>query len=316
MPKVANDAVKNYLSSISDLYSYSTDIITSQGTINLKPYTSTTSNLLYNINIASDFALSIYILKTEFDSNVKSIVVDGATLTKSAYSEVDVNGTSYYKYSITSINPAKAADKHNVVIRYNDNTEKILNLSATDYLNDLLAKSSKDNEKILAVKILNYFASAYAYAGKTDSTECRAIRTIVDAYTEYDIIFGGLEKVDTVDVSALRHAIHSARLSLSASAKLRLTLNSGFTGKLTVTYLGETYTYVVNNGMYNNTNYIDIVLPASGLLSDVQVSDGTSTVTYSVNAYYTMLDTSNKALKNMLFCLAEYSKASTNYINN
>ena len=317
-PKITNESVKSYLSTISNIYNYNPQTVVASGTINLKPSITLQrdNTLFHSINVSSDFALNIYILKSEFENNVKSVTVDGALLTASAYEVVKVQNSTYYRYSITAINPARAAEKHTVVIKYNDDSKKTLSLSPVTYLNDLIAASGNDNEKILALKMLNYFASAYVYTGKIESAEYSEIKSIVDAYSNYDVIFGGLHKIDNVSTSNLNHAIYSARLSLSASVKLRLTLNSGFTGKLTITHNDTINTYVVKNGVCDGKRYIDVTLPANELLSDVSVSDGTTTAIYGINAYYTALDTSDHALKTMLFCLGEYSKASINYLNN
>ena len=317
-PKLQNSSVTEYLKQISTetaIYTYNTTKVASAGTISLPPVLQSNSSLLQGMDLTVDFALEIYVPKDQLENEISSVIIDGVTIAITAYTVSDVNGASYYKYRITRINPANAGKLHTVQISYNDGTVKDLEISVISYLEGLLAVSKKDNEKILAVKIIKYLKSAYIYAGNNASPDMLIIQSILDNYRKYDILYGSFEN-ESVGTVSIKNAVSGAKLYLSASTRFRFTLNTSYSGKIDVEYLGVKKTYDVVNGSCDGLNYIQVELPVTELASDVIITVSNQSVTYNINSYYTALNTTDSTLADMLFCLNEYSLAAKDYINN
>lgn len=317
-PVINNDSVIEYLRSLNSgsyRYSYNAIKVSSKATVDIKPIRTDGTSLLQGMNLATDFALELYIPKSVLDSEISSVTLDGVLITSSAYSLKTIDGVVYYKYRITKINPANAGRIYTVTVAYNNGTVREIEMSVINYLDSLLAISDNSREKTLAIKIIKYLRSASAYVGIYDSVYMEKLNSIVFAYSEYDTLYGAIESQAT-GTAALRNAISGARLYLSASAKFRFTLNSEFSGQISTEYLGVKRTYQVTNGICDGINYIQLELSASELTSDVSITVDDVTITYNVRSYYTTLNTNDFNLSDMLFCLNEYSQAAKDYLNN
>lgn len=316
-PKLIDNDVIEYLRSIntgSVVYRYSTTAVASNEAVNLTPVALDSSTILYSMNLATDFAIEIYISKAQFENGViDSVAVNNVLLATSAFEEIEMNGTEYYRYRITRISPANACKVQNIVVSYSNSTSKVIDTSAVSYLENLLRESVKDTEKILAVKILKYIKSAYLYAGNDNITDLMLIDSIIDAFAEYDVLYSPIES-SVSSTNAVRDGIASAKLFLSASARFRFKLNPKYTGEISITYLDVIKKYDVTNGLCNGYDYIELELNAAYLDSDLLiVTDGGST-NYNLKSYYTNLNTADKLLDDMLLALNEYSAAAKEFL--
>ena len=317
-PSLVNSGVISYLQSINgnkDTYYYDLSEITNDATVNLTPVKRNESSLLQGMNLATDFALELYILKEQFDNEISSVVIDGIQISRSSYTTVELNGSLYYKYRITRINPANAGKIYTVSVTYSNGITKNIDMSVVDYLQRLLITTSgNESEKVLAVKILKYIKSAYLYNSKNEEYLTK-IDGIIKMYSQYDLLYGDIE-YEQSSTKPVKEAIAGAQLYLSASARFRFVLNDSFTGMVQIEYLGVTKTFEVIDGQCCGLNYIQIELSAAELNSKLTITVGDNSINYNVSAYYSSLNTDNSYLSDMLFALNEYSKAAQNYIKN
>ena len=317
-PAPTSTEVIKYLQSINGMdnsYYYNTTTVTSSETVNLTPVTPDSSSILQSMNLATDFALELYVPKNQLDNEIISLSIDGVEISKTAYSLANVSGTSYYRYRITRINPANAGKVYTVIVTYSNGSVKSMNLSVINYLERLITTTAKNSEKILAIKILKYIKSAYVYASNDNYADLAKLDRIIKAYQEYDLLYGAI-KSESTGTRAVKEAISGANLYLSASARFRFVLNPTFTGTVEIEYLGIRKTYEVINGLYNGLKYIQVELSASDLNSSIKITVGENSIKYNVSSYYTALNTSDSALADLLFALNEYSEAAKNYLNN
>ena len=311
-PKLTNPAVVDYLKSKGAGYVYQLPTVSGTEEIVLTPVLKASVPVLMSMTIEQDLTMYLYIEKAEMDK-IAVVSVGGIRIMTSSYEIVEIDGVEYYRYSILSFNPTHASNKINIRIEYRDGQVTNLSTSAIDYLEELLAISKSDEEKTLIVKLLKYIHSAQLYSGSTSQFEQSRILGIVDEYKEYDLIYGNISK-DSAATSALRDAIRSASFELSASVKIRFYLNSGYTGKISVTLNGVTLDYSVENGTVNDKGYIDIILLATEINDTLVLSDGVNTVNYGLNAYYTAINNTDYKVINLLSCMSEYSSAAKVYV--
>ena len=312
-PKLTNPIICEYLRNAGAGYTYNLSEITSTVSITLTPILKGSAPIMMSMTIENDLKMHLYIEKTEMDGKIALVTVDGIRLMSNAYELVTIDGVTYYKHDVLSFAPAKASRRIDIVVKYLDGSMKNTSVSAVDYLEELLAISETDDERVLIVKLLKYIHSAQTYFGSTSAGELDRIRGIIDTYKEYDIIFGDL-KAENVATGILRDAIASVSFNLSAAVRIKLYLNSGYTGQILTRIDGVVTEYDVKNGMHNGKRYIEVVLPASKINSEIALSDGVDVVRYGLNAYYGSLNNTDTNLNNLLFCLSEYSSAAKRYI--
>jgi hypothetical protein len=294
-------------------YTYTLSAITNTGSITITPVIKSAAPFMMSMTVQEDLRMHLYINKSELENAIAKVTVGGIRLMSNAYELVTINGVSYYKHDILSFAPAKASDKVEIVIEYLDGSVKKTSICAVEYLEELLAVSDNDEEKTVAVKLLKYIHSAQTYFGTTGSAEQDRIVGIINAYKEYDVIFGNLKK-ENVNASLLRDAIASASFNLSASVRIKFYLKSGYTGPIQMIFEGVTTTYNVTNGTVDGKNYIEVVMSATQINSPLILSDGVNSIYYGLNAYYTSLNSADRNLDNLLFCLSEYSSAARKYV--
>lgn len=314
-PKILAPEIVSYLNGAGAAYTYDLLTVESTAELVLTPILKSSAPILHSMAIQNDLIMYLYIAKSDLDNSIESVSVDEIRIMKNSYELVELNGVSYYKYNILTFKPSMAAEEITVVIEYLDGRTRTLNLSAISYLEELLATSSNNDEKILAVKLLKYIQSAYAYFNSEMSVEQRKIDSIIENYKEYDLVFGNL-KEETVVTGTLKDAIKSACFNLSASVRIRFSLNPAYTGTISVTFDGVVYTYSVSNGQYNGCDYIEVTMPATSINEALVISDGTNSVTYGLNAYATAMNHTDYKLHQMLVCMSEYSSAAKRYVSN
>ena len=312
-PKLTHPTVVNYLQNEGRGYTYNLSTISEAGNVTLTPVPKESIPFMISMTFERDLVMHLYIEKSHMEGAISYIKVDGIHLMSNAYELVDIDGVYYYKYDILSFAPANASNNIDIVIEYLNGSTKCITTSAIDYLEELLALSDSDEERVLIIKLLKYIHSAQAYFGSTGINEQDRIMGIVQKYKEYDIIFGNIKKENAV-TGVLRNAITSASFNLSASVKIKFYLNTDYTGPLNITLNGTTYTYNVKAGAVNGRNYVEVELAASQINEQLILSDSINVVNYGLNAYYTALNNTDLKLDNLLMCLSEYSSAAKAYV--
>lgn len=313
-PKINATAVLKYLKQLNNAYTYEVEKVDSTDQVVFTPIAKTEVTILQSMYIQDDLSMYLYIDKDEMDTQINFIRVNGTKIMPSSYEVVVLNGKSYYKYKISSFTPSNACDDVLVSVERLDGGIQQFTISAVDYLESLLAISSSDSEKILAVKLLKYIQSAYAYFKSSKIAEYNRLDSIIEEYRAYDPVFATL-KSETSATGALKDCIQSARMNLSASARIRFMLNPEFTGVLEITFNGETTNYYIVDGMVNGCAYVEVVMPATLVNESIVLTASGNSATYGLSAYATAMNNSNRALHQMLMCLSEYSAAAKEYVN-
>ena len=313
-PKLTNPAVIAYLNGAGRGYTYNLVALADVDKVDLVPVLKNSLPILMSMTIENDLTMYMYIEKSEMD-NIAVISIGGIKIMRSSYELVNVDGVDYYRYSIIDFKPAEASNSIDIAIEYKNGNVVNMSTSAIDYLEELLAISTSDEEKTLVVKLLKYIHSAQVYFGSTTQTEQNRILGIVEKYKQYDLIYGNIKK-EASATGLLRNAIRSANYSLSASVKIKFNLNPEYTGMITVTRNGATVNYEVINGTVNGKNYIEVILPATALNDALTLSDGVNTLNYGLNAYYAAVNNTDYKLDNLLSSMSEYSSAAKKYVDN
>ena len=311
-PKFISPEVIAYLQNEGSGYTY--DLLTVENTneIVLTPVLKSAIPVLQSMTIQDDLTMYLYIQQYEMENTVKSVKVDNVRIMKPSFEISIIDGVSYYKYKISSFTPAKASKEIRIVIEYLDGTSRTITTSAVAYLEQLLAVSTNENEKILAVKLLKYIQSAQYYFNSSIGFEQEKIDALINQYKEYDRVFSGL-KNESTNSGLIKNAIRSACFNLSASVKIRFYLNSEYTGQLSISFNGNTTVYNVTSGMVDNQNYIEVTMPAHQINEQLILSDGVNSASYGLYAYATAMNNTDYKLQQMLICLSEYSTVAKLY---
>ena len=314
-PKITSQVILDYMKSTNYKYTYDVKTVTNTDKITLSPVLKNNTAIFYSMSIEEDLNLYIYIDQSTMDNNIKSVEIDGITLSADSYQKIKKNGVVYYRYLIPSIDPAKASRIINATVVEKNGKTFRLNISAVNYLESLLAVSTVESEKILAVKILRYIKIAYEYFNPCCIDEIREITDIISANKQYDLVFSGV-KNENVATGSIKSAIKGARLNLSASAKFRFVLNPEYTGEITIRYNGQLRSCQINNGKFNGKDYIEIILPADAITEGITIDIGSASITYSIYAYATDMNSIDAKLTELIHSICEYSFAARNYLSN
>jgi hypothetical protein len=95
--------------------------------------------------------------------------------------------------------------------------------------------------------------------------------------------------------------------------KIRFYLNPEYTGNLSVTLNGKVSDYYVLSGIVNNSDYIEVTIPATLINDQLVISDGVNSVSYGLYAYATAMNNTDYALQQMLMCMSEYASVAKIY---
>lgn len=268
--------------------------------------------VLESMSMDGGFALEILIPKSIYETQMKSLEVNGVLIGRLSFDRVTRNGEEYYRYRITQISPLDAYKSQNIILTLNNSEVKETSISVIDYLRKLLSVTDVQEEHILGVKILKYISSIYVYNGLEATTEYKMIKELIDENRSYDVLYGESGDVYT-STAPIKNAIRSVSLNMTASLKMRFYINPEFTGKITVNYLGNSKEIVVKNGKYNSSDYFEIELTVSEIDKEITLSTGEKSIVYSVGAYKTMLNTTDPKLAGVLRALLEYGAAAKEY---
>lgn len=313
-PDITSTDVLSYLNSLGSDYTFDLQEVTNTDDVILSPILKTKNTILQSMTIENDLTMNLYIQKYEIDNTILSVKVDGTRIMKNSYELVELDGVSYYKYSILTFAPSKAFKEIDIVVEYSDGSTRTITTSAVAYLEKWLDLSNDSNEKILAVKLLKYIKNAYAYFNKASSFEEKKIDLIIDRYSEYDILYGKNEE-DNVPTSGISNAVKSVCFNLSASVRMRFYLNPNYTGNISIEFNGKVLEYYVHRGFTNKCDYIEVVMPANLINKKIIISDGVNSISYGLNAYMTAMNNVDYELQQMLIALTEYSAAAEQYVN-
>ena len=314
-PKITAQAVIDYLKSLNGLYTYDLKEIDSKSPTVFTPVLKTAVTIFHSMSIEEDLSIYFYIEKSEMESKISSVKVDNVRIMNSSYKLVEMNGTTYYMYKISSFTPSNACTEVTVTLERTDGKTQRYVFSVINYLDSLLSISQDENEKILAVKILKYIQSAYAYFNSADVNGYEKVSALINKYKSYDLIYGDLKSESTA-TGVLKDTIRSACFNLSGSIRIRFLLNPSYTGEISVTLNGDTDVYYVKDGKINGYDYIEIVIPPELLNDFVLISNGTNSLEYGLGTYSAALNNSDSKLQKMLLCMSEYSSAAKKYISN
>ena len=313
-PKVVSDKVKDYLKNAGGGYSYALNPILDTSDVNLVPSIKRNATVLQSMTINEDLSLYVYLNKNEIDSNVKSVKVNGVRLMKDAYTTVEIDGISYYMYQVISTVPANACREIRIELSFLDGSTNQITTSIVDYLENLLLLSVDKDEKVLAVKILKYIASAHQYFAPSNRSDYERVTNIVTKYKEYDLIFGTLAE-EYIATDSLKNSIKSACFNLSASVRIRFYINPEFTGDIEVKFNGVTHSFKAVNGKIDELDYIEVFMSADTINDTVEIISQGQRLEYGLNAYATSLNCSDPVLRELLTSLCYYSSAAKAYLN-
>ena len=312
IPKATNEVLTSYLNTLGSNYTYEAKPITSTATVSISPSLKSTLTLFQSMQMEEDLSIYFYINEKEMNNNVSVVRVNGVRVMQSAYSLVDVNGVTFYRYKISSCSPSRACEDIVISVEMKDGSTKKITTSAVSYLESLLSISTNDDEKILAVKILKYIQSAYSYFSSSKIAEYAKITNLIEKYQDYDLVFGEL-KEESVAKGILKDTVKSVQFNMSASVRIRFNLNHSYTGDFTVTFNGKTERYSVKNGKVNGLNYVEVVMPSTLINQNLTLSNGKETINYGISAYATNMNKTDPSLHKLLLCLSEYSSAAKIY---
>ena len=312
-PTISSTAVQNYLSQLGSSYTYDTKTISSNADVSLSPVLKSSVTLFHSMSVDEDLSIYIFIEKNEMDNKVSFITVDGIKIMSSAYTLVQANGKTYYRYKLSSVAPSSACNDTLIIIQHKDGSTKKVSISVISYLEALLCTSENEEEKILVVKLLKFIRSAYLYFNEDDAKAIEILSSLIEKYVEYDIFYGNLNSKPT-STAEVRDAISSVRFNLSCTTRIRFILNPSYTGSLKLTFEGKTTTYDVKNGKVNGINYIEVVLFADNICESVSIRSARGEISYGLGEYYYSINNYDPTLQNLMLCLSEYSSAAKQYL--
>jgi len=274
-------------------------------------------NMEANLTLYIDLALNLWL---PLDTTVKTIEVGGVIYDIAGATVV--NGK--YRITIESISAAVAADDMSIVATYEKNELTITaekTYSVIQYAKTVLETAKySDEAKALLAYTVKYINSVYLYDGKALPD---ALTTLMasEAYTAA-LTLSTANGVDSVpatktDIGTAGGALKSAKLSITSKVEFILTLNPSYSGSLTLTYAGRTYTYEVVEGQINGADYVQVDMRAFNLYDEViTVTAGEYSGNYDLAAYIEGVRNeyeSNDSLEAMLLDLYNYCKEADEY---
>ena len=311
-PRITSDEVKAYLNGAGKGYTYTLSAITGPGAVDFIPVRTEAVTVFQSMTLGEDITINVYFNKSQFDSSIAFVTVNSVKLMCNAYTLVNIGGVEYYTYKITSITPANACDEIMIKISYLGGDTTSFAASPVNYLENLLAISENDDEKILAVKTLKYIADAHSYFAPANLTDRARIDDIISTYKTYDRIYASL-KEEYVATGILKDSIKSVCYNLSASVRIRFYLNPEFSGRINVQLAEETVYYDVINGKVHGRNYFEVFMSADAINEKLVITIGDNSIEYGLNAYATSFNNADQRLKQLLVSLANYSAAAKSY---
>ena len=269
-----------------------------------------------NLSLYVDFTLNIW-LPTE--TNVKSITVGETTYT---VADAPVFGGKH-RVSIESIGAGSAADGIEILVTYVDGdktltVEKVY--SVVEYAKSILEGEYSDEAKSLLANIVTYIDAVYTYDGKAIPAELSTLMAS-EAYTAALALptTDGVSVVPATSTSlgTATNAVSGAMLSLDSSVQFIFTLNPSYTGPLSLTYAGKTYTCEVVDGKISGNGYITVNMRAFYLYDEViTITAGEYSGTYDLAAYIAGVREEYEAdekLETLLLALYNYCKEADEY---
>ena len=269
-----------------------------------------------NLSLYIDFTMNIWL---PTDTNVKSITVGETTYT---VADAPVFGGKY-RVSIESIGAGSAADDISILVTYTDGdltltAEKIY--SVVEYAKSVLEGSYSNEAKSLLANIVTYIDAVYTYDGKAIPTELSTLMAS-EAYTAALALSttDGVSVVPatTTSLGTATNAVSGAMLSLDSSVQFIFTLNPSYTGPLSLTYAGKTYTCEVVDGKISGNGYITVNMRAFYLYDEViTITAGEYSGTYDLAAYIAGVREEYEAdekLETLLLALYNYCKEADEY---
>lgn len=269
-----------------------------------------------NLSLYIDFTLNIW-LPTE--TNVSTITVGETTYT---VADAPVFGGKH-RVSIESIGAGSAADGIEILITYTDGdktltVEKVY--SVVEYAKSVLGGEYSNEAKSLLANIVTYIDAVYTYDGKAIPTELSTLMAS-EAYTSALALSttDGVSVVPatTTSLGTATNAVSGAMLSLDSSVQFIFTLNPDYTGPLSLTYAGKTYTCEVVDGKISGNGYITVNMRAFYLYDEViTITAGEYSGTYDLAAYIAGVREEYEAdekLETLLLALYNYCKEADEY---
>ena len=270
-----------------------------------------------NLTLYTDFTLNIWVPTS---TTILSITVNGEDY---LLSEMEVIREKYL-VSIESIEANSAADTFDIYITYVDGDKTltvIKSYSIVKYAGSIINSDQYSDEvKSLLVYTLSYINAVYTYVGKDIPTDLSNLMSS-EAYASAKAkdTTDGVAEIPTseTDSNTADGAIYSAKLSLDTSVRFIFTLNSEYTGELTLEYAGITNVYDVVDGTVDGLNYVEVDMRAHVLYDEVIfISAGEYSGTYDLAAYIHAameLYGEDDVLNTLLLELYNYCKEANEY---
>jgi hypothetical protein len=325
VPTADNKDVKNNLATLNESveagykYSYSAGKVDGDATFTATKFRS--FSIKMSLTLAASMQVNVFV-EIRDDVKVHSISLDGKG---AAYTVMTLpDGNDYYRITISGVLPTTAADSHELEIYVDDaNGVKApvrIHFSVLDYIEEIL-----DNEDYygreargLMANILNYIDTAYRYAGLTERSEYKTVKTLATRY-ENKITYSVVKNEPAPDLSKVTDALTSVQVKLDDAPKFRFNIAEGYTGriKLDFTLYGTSVTREFNvvNGKETSKglSYIDISLNAYDFRTNIKITTAGGTGVYNLQTYYNAMAGTDSSLAALLNALYAYSEKAEEY---
>ncbi len=227
------------------------------------------SDLVYNVYVPVNDCLTLFTLDGVEYADFTELLKNTVTLD---------DGNDYYLISIPLA--AKEAAR-NIVLAVKVTVDgraysATFTMSVVKYAAALLETSTSEEEKTLALDVLQYIRAAYTYFGTTDEEQMAKIDTLLTGYASKPTVEGS----DVVETTGLS----SATLVLSGKPSIRFYLADGADASAYKFYIGgkQIKTVVSEDG-----TYVDTDVYAYELCETVTYTiNGEAAGSFHINAYY------------------------------
>ena len=260
----------------------------------------------FNLTLEAGFTANFYVPVRSDLAYFESYL---GRVESSSFVTAEIDGVSYYVFSVEGISAANSLDKIPVSFGFTDADGDYaigVNYDPISYFKDLLSDEDILVRK-LAASALTYIKAAYEYSSTYVSAE---VLEIFESEEYLSNVRPGADVIgrDDVDRGNIAIAFTGAQLYLSDDVSLRLNLRGDFTGTLSV----MDSVYNVTDGKVGECTYIEVPLGAVSLYMDEIVitgekNDGTIiSGEYSLTSYVNAMKDSDELLSSLLDSLFAY----------
>lgn len=320
LPAADNEDVKNALAALNESvesgkkYSYSAGVVKNGDNVTFTATEFNKFTIAVSLTLEASMKVNVFVEKCD-DILAGEFYLDGTKLEE--YSTVTIGGKDYYKIVTPKITIPDMTTGYEFMVKVYDcnNNEAAVRVhfSIIDYVEKILENGATYGREAIGLmaNILKYAAEAYKYAGLEDTEGYTRINTLLAKY-QNKVTYSKVEKSEASSLSAITDALCAAEVILSEAPRYRFSLNSGYTGQVTLGYtvLGVQHskTFDVVNGQYEGNAYIELELSAYDMRCDITITTAGGTGVYNLKAYYNAaaeIDSTSTALLNALYAYSE-----------